>query len=270
MATKKAILVTGASSGIGAAIASRLAKDGHWVFGTQRSGAVKSSDGVEMLTLDVRSDESVSLCVGAFLQRTGRIDVLINNAGYLQSGAVEEVTIEQARAQFDTNYFGVVRMVKAVLPTMRAQKNGLLATTSSLAGLVPLPFWGHYNASKFAVEGLMETLRYELKPLGVRVAMVEAGAIKTPFYAEPQAAAMAEYSPWRDRFFRTMKGFEENAPGPEVVAEVFSHIVGSQNPALRNTVTREATLFPFLRWLLPATAFEGGVRRGFKLDKSSA
>jgi NAD(P)-dependent dehydrogenase (short-subunit alcohol dehydrogenase family) len=268
MATKKAILVTGASSGIGAAIVSRLAKDGHWVFGTQRSGAGTRSDGVEMLTLDVQSEESVRNCIATFLQRTGRIDVLINNAGYLQSGAIEEVSIEQARAQFETNYFGVVRMVKAVLPTMRAQRSGLLATMSSLAGLVPLPFWGHYNASKFAVEGLMETLRYELKPLGIRVAMVEAGAIKTPFYAEPQAPAMPEYSPWRDRFFKTMKGFEEKAPGPEVVAEVFSRIVRTERPALRNTVTREAKLFPFLRWLLPALAFEGGVRSGFKLDQS--
>ncbi|MGO8969030.1 MAG: SDR family oxidoreductase [Myxococcaceae bacterium] len=270
MATKKAILVTGASSGIGAAIVSRLSSDGHLVVGTCRTDAGKHPDGIEMLTLDVRSDASAKLCVEAFLRRTGgRIDVLINNAGYLQSGAVEEVTIEQAQAQFDTNYFGVVRMVKAVLPTMRAQQRGLLATTSSLAGIVPLPFWGHYNASKFAVEGLMETLRYELKPLGIKVAMVEAGAIKTPFYAEPQAPAMAEYSPWRDRFFRTMKTFEEKAPSPDVVAEVFSRIVRRENPALRNMVTREATLFPFLRWLLPALAFEAGVRSGFKLDKAS-
>jgi NAD(P)-dependent dehydrogenase (short-subunit alcohol dehydrogenase family) len=269
MATSKAILVTGASSGIGAAIVARLAEDGHRVIGTQRASAGKTSGGVEMLTLDVCSDASVKLCVEGFLQRAGRIDVLINNAGYLQSGAVEEVTVDQARAQFETNYFGLVRMVKGVLPAMRAQKAGLIATTSSLAGMVPLPFWGHYNASKFAVEGLMETLRHELKPMGIRVAMVEPGSIKTPFYAQPQAAAMAEYSPWRDRFFETMRGFEEKAPGPEIVAEVFSRIVRSKSPALRNTVTREATLFPFLRWLLPASAFEGGVRSGFKLDKSS-
>src|SRR5450432_339064 len=179
MATSKAILVTGASSGIGAAIVARLAQDGHRVIGTQRATAGKTSGGVEMLTLDVCSDASVKLCVESFLQRTGRIDVLINNAGYLQSGAIEEVTVDQARAEFETNYFGVVRMVKAVLPTMRAQKDGLIATTSSLAGMVPLPFWGHYNASKFAVEGLMETLRHELKPLGIQVAMVEPGSIKT-------------------------------------------------------------------------------------------
>src|SRR6267143_1381265 len=101
--------------------------------------------------------------------------------GLLQAVAVEEVTLEQAHAQFETNYFGVVRMVRAVLPAMRAQKGGLIATTSSLAGLVALPFWGHYCASKFAVEGLMAALRHELRPMGIQVAMVEPGNVKTPF-----------------------------------------------------------------------------------------
>jgi NAD(P)-dependent dehydrogenase (short-subunit alcohol dehydrogenase family) len=270
MATKKSILVTGASSGIGAAIVSRLARDGHRVVGTSRKAGPRNPDGTEMLELDVTSDASAQSCVKSFLERAGRIDILINNAGYLQSGAIEEVTLEQAHAQFETNYFGVVRMVQAVLPTMRAQKSGLIATTSSLAGLVPLPFWGHYNASKFAVEGLMETLRHELKPFGIQVAMVEPGAIKTPFYAAPQSLAMAEYSPWRERFFKAMRGFEEKAPGPEVVAEAFARIVDSDHPQLRNTVTKEAKLFPFLRWLLPAGAFEGGVRNGFNIDKVGA
>jgi NAD(P)-dependent dehydrogenase (short-subunit alcohol dehydrogenase family) len=197
----------------------------------------------------------------------GRIDVVINNAGYLQSGAVEEVTLDQARAQFDTNYFGVLRVIHAVLPVMRAQKSGLIAATSSLAGRIPLPFWGQYNASKFAVEGLMETLRHEVKPFGISVAVVEPGAIKTPFYAAPQAAAMAEYSPWRDRFFQAMKENEEKAPGPEVVAEAFARIVRSERPSLRNTVTTQAKLFPFLKWLLPASALENGIRSGFGLDK---
>jgi NAD(P)-dependent dehydrogenase (short-subunit alcohol dehydrogenase family) len=222
---------------------------------------------MNMLALDVTSDASVRSCVAEFLKAVGGIDVLINNAGYLQNGAIEEVTIDQARAQFETNYFGLVRMVQAVLPAMRAQKGGLIAATSSLAGLVPLPFWGQYNASKFAVEGLMETLRHEMKPFGVNVAMVEPGAIKTPFYAAPQTAALDAYSPWRERFFKKMKVFEAKAPGPEVVAEMFARIVSSPRPALRNPVTTEATLFPFLRWLLPAGAFEGGVRFGFGIDK---
>jgi len=268
MPDSKTILVTGASSGIGAAITARLLQDGHRVLGTGRTGGQKNAAGVELLQLDVRSDDSVKSCVDRFLDRMGRIDVLINNAGYLQSGAIEEVTVAEAQAEFETNYFGVVRMVKAVLPLMRGQKSGLIATTSSLAGIVPLPFWGHYNASKFAVEGLMETLRHELKPLGIRVAMVEPGAIKTPFYAQPQAAAIAAYSPWRERFFKTMKGFEDKAPGPEIVAATFARLVRSDNPPLRNTVTREAKLFPLLRRLLPAAAFESGLRIGFSLDKA--
>jgi NAD(P)-dependent dehydrogenase (short-subunit alcohol dehydrogenase family) len=268
MPDSKTILVTGASSGIGAAITSRLLQDGHRVLGTGRTGGQKNAAGVELLQLDVRSNDSVKSCVDRFLERMGRIDVLINNAGYLQSGAIEEVTVEEAQAEFETNYFGVVRMVKAVLPLMRGQKSGLIATTSSLAGIVPLPFWGHYNASKFAVEGLMETLRHELRPLGIRVAMVEPGAIKTPFYAQPQAAAIAAYSPWRERFFKAMKGFEDKAPGPEIVAQTFARLVRSDSPPLRNTVTREAKLFPLLRRFLPAAAFESGLRIGFGLDKA--
>src|SRR5579862_6088499 len=205
----KTILVTGASSGIGAAVVARLAADGHRVIGTARTSGPRNPDGTPMLELDVTSDASAQACVARFLEIAGRIDVLINNAGYLQSGAIEEVTLDQARAQFDTNYFGVVRMINAVLPVMRRQKSGLIATTSSLAGIVPLPFWGHYNASKWAVEALMETLRHELRPMGIRVAMIEPGAIKTPLYASPQPAPMAAYAPWRERFFKTMKGFED-------------------------------------------------------------
>ena len=267
MGERKSILVTGASTGIGAATASRLARDGHEVMGTSRAGGT-TAEGIELLPLDVRSDESVRACVEAFLARAGRIDVLVNNAGFLQVGAVEEVTLDEARAQFETNYFGVVRMVKAVLPAMRARRRGLIATTSSLAGLIPLPFWGHYDASKFAVEGLMEALRHELRPLGIRVAMVEPGMIRTALYAHPPPPGEPAYSPWRDRFLRTMRNFEEKGPGPEVVAEVYSRIVRSERPALHHRLTREATLFPFLRWLLPAGAFEGGLRTGFHLDQA--
>jgi NAD(P)-dependent dehydrogenase (short-subunit alcohol dehydrogenase family) len=268
MTTSKAILVTGASSGIGAAIASRLIKDGHRVTGTCRHPESANPAGIRMLALDVTSDTSVRTCVDAFLKdNAGRIDVLINNAGYLQSGAIEEVSVAQAHAQFETNYFGILRVVQAVLPVMRAQRSGLIAATSSLAGLIPFPFWGQYNASKFAVEGLMETLRHEMKPFGVKVAMVEPGAIRTHLYSAPDAVAMKEYSPWRERFFRTMKRFEEKAPGPELVADVFSKIVRDEQPALRNKVTTQAKLLPLMRWLLPANAFEGGVRFGFGLDK---
>jgi NAD(P)-dependent dehydrogenase (short-subunit alcohol dehydrogenase family) len=269
MATPKVVLVTGASSGIGEAIASRLARDGHQVFGTSRKGGAPRA-GVEPLLLDVCSDASVETCVGALLQRAGRIDALVNNAGYLLSGAAEESTLEEARALFETNYFGVVRMVKAVLPAMRKARRGHIVTISSLAGLVPVPFWAHYDASKFAVEALMESLRHELRPLGVKVAMVEPGAIRTSFYQGPQSRPMPEYAPWRDRALRTMRQFGEKGPGPGVVAEAVARLLEHPDPPLRSRVTREATLFPFLRWLLPASAFEAGTRRGFHLDREGS
>jgi NAD(P)-dependent dehydrogenase (short-subunit alcohol dehydrogenase family) len=267
MGGPKVVLVTGASSGIGAAIARRLAKDGYRVFGTSRKASASTVDGITMVSLDVCSDESVRACVAAVLRETGRIDVLVNNAGHLLAGAIEEATLEEAKAQFETNFFGVVRMVQAVLPTMRKQRSGHIVNMSSLAGMVPVPFWGFYNASKFAVEGYTETLRLDLKPLGIRVSMVEPGAIKTPLFLNPTTSPMPDYSPWRERGLKTMKGFEDKAPGPEVVADVVSKVVRSRNPRLRNRVTREAMIFSFLRWLLPAGAFEWGTRQAFRLDR---
>jgi NAD(P)-dependent dehydrogenase (short-subunit alcohol dehydrogenase family) len=266
MTNPKVVLVTGASSGIGEAIVARLAKDGHRVFGTSRKGG-STRDGVELLTLDVRSDASVQSCVEELLRRTGSIDALVNNAGYLLTGAIEEMTIEEARAQLETNFFGVARMVKAVLPAMRRARAGHIVTVSSLAGLVPVPFWGFYNASKFAVEGYMETLRHELRPFGIHVAMVEPGVIRTPLYENPKARAMPEYAPWRDRAFKTVGQLTEKAPGPGVVAEVVARLLSSSSPPLRSRVTRQALLLPFLRRLLPATAFEAGARRSFNLDR---
>jgi NAD(P)-dependent dehydrogenase (short-subunit alcohol dehydrogenase family) len=267
MANPSVVLVTGASSGIGAAIAGRLGKGGYRVFGTSRKGGGNVRDGIEVLHLDVRSDASVQSCVDELLRKAGRIDALVNSAGYLLAGAIEEATLEEARAQFETNFFGVARMVKAILPAMRRARSGHIVTVSSLAGLVPVPFWGFYNASKFAVEAYMETLRHELRPFGIRVAMVEPGAIHTPFYEAARASAMPDYAPWRDRALKTMAGFAEKAPAPDVVAEVVVRLLASRNPPLRSRITREASLFPFLRWLLPAAAFEAGTRRGFNLDR---
>ena len=263
----KVALVTGASSGIGRAIAERLARDGLRVFGTSRKVPEAAAGGIDMLALDVCSDESVRTCIAALIERTGRIDVLVNNAGYLLSGAVEETTVEEAKEQVETNFFGTFRVVKAVLPTMRAQKSGHIVNISSLAGMVPLPFWGLYAASKFAVEGLTESLRYELRPFGIAVSLIEPGYIKTPLYsAEQKTAAIADYQPWRRRFDKRMAEFDGKAPGPEVVAEAVSKAVSSAKPALRYRVTREATMFTFMRSWFPGSLFETGLRSGFHLD----
>jgi len=265
MKNKPVALVTGASSGIGAAIAQRLARS-HRVFGTTRNPVALFPDGVEKVSLDVGADESVQKCVRHVVDAAGSLDVLVNNAGYLLAGGVEEATIAEAKAQFETNLFGVVRMVKAVLPIMRKQRAGHILTVSSIAGRVPVPFWGYYNASKFAVEGLIETLRYEVRPFGIRVSLIEPGVIKTPFYAHPPTASMPEYSVWRERALNAMKRFEDRAPGPDIVAARVETVVAQRNPSLRNIVTRDATLFSFLRWILPARWNEMGVRKSFKLD----
>jgi len=219
-----------------------------------------------MIRLDVCSDESVGQCVEHVLNAAGAVDVLVNNAGYLLAGAVEEASLAEVKAQFETNFFGVVRMVRAVVPLMRTQRSGHILTVSSLAGIVPVPFWAYYNASKFAVEGLMESLRYEVTPFGIHVSMVEPGAIRTPFYAQPHAAALSEYAPWRERALNTMKQFENRAPGPEVVGDRVAQILAQRQPSLRNPITLEGAVLPFIRRMLPARMNEWGVRKTFKLN----
>src|SRR5215510_322887 len=158
MSSQKVVLITGASSGIGLSIARLLAQKGLTVFGASRNpDAAEHVAAVEVLPLDVRSDESVKACVNTVLVRAGRLDILVNNAGYMLGGAVEEVTIEEAKAQFETNFFGTMRTVKAALPVMRQQRSGTIINISSLAGLVPgPPFFGMYSASKFALEAYTE------------------------------------------------------------------------------------------------------------------
>src|SRR4051794_40702696 len=156
-------LVTGASSGIGQAGARALAAAGFQVFGTSRAPAAEPDEPFELVALDVRSEASVAEAVGRVLERTGRIDVLVNNAGVSQPGAVEEVSLGQAQAQFDTNLFGVLRVTQGVLPTMRAQGSGRIINISSVLGQVAPPYLGVYASSKFAIEGLSEALRGELR-----------------------------------------------------------------------------------------------------------
>jgi len=265
MSQQRVAVVTGASSGIGAAIAHELSTAGFRVFGASRHVPADSKPGIEHVAIDVTDDASARQGVQQIMDQAGRIDVLVNNAGYLLAGAVEEVSLAEAQAQFATNYFGVVRMTLAVLPGMRQHGSGHIITVSSLAGLVPVPFWGHYNASKFAVEGLMETLRHEVRPFSIRVAMVEPGSIKTPFYQQPPAIGMHAYAGPRGRALAAMAEFESKAPAPDIVARKVVAIAGKAHPKLRNKITRETTLITALKWLLPQGAFEAGVRRSFKL-----
>src|SRR5438445_12277089 len=198
MSHRKVVLVTGASSGFGKAIAGLLAKRELEVFGTSRHPSANGSmPGVSMGPLDVRMDESVRAGVDTILDRTGHLDILVNNAGYVQGGAIEEVTLEQAKAQFETNFFGAVRMVKAVLPTMRKQASGPIINISSVAGLIAAPFLGCYNASKLALEGYTESLRHKLKPFHTCRPPVEPGRSKTNIarHRQYEHQPTADYTP---------------------------------------------------------------------------
>ena len=189
------VIVTGASSGIGQAIAAHLHRSGWRVFGTMRRPD-PDKHGPDALKLDVTSDQSVEAAVAEVLARTGRIDALVNNAGVDMLGAVEETTVQEALNLFQTNFFGVHRLVRAVLPAMRARKAGRLVTIGSVAGFLPTPFEAFYSASKHALEGYCESLDFEVRAFGIHTVLIEPGFIRTQIRSNVTrtAASIAVYA----------------------------------------------------------------------------
>ena len=272
MPNQRVVLITGASSGVGQSTARLLSQRGYTVFGTSRNPASADSiPGVEMLALDVRADDSVQTCVEAVHRRCGHLDVLINNAGYELAGALEELSAQEAAAQFETNFFGVVRMVNAVLPIMRQQKRGHIINVGSLSGLSAIPFMGMYSATKFALEGYTEALWHEVKPFNIHVSLTEAGFLKTPMMNHRQTAGsrVSEYDRWRQRALTAIRAYEEKGPGPELVAATLLAIVSSSNPRLRYLIGQQAKTVARLRRFLPVPLYEQGVRRTFSLDSAA-
>jgi NAD(P)-dependent dehydrogenase (short-subunit alcohol dehydrogenase family) len=233
----RVVLVTGASSGFGRAIAAGLALDGHRVFATTRGAGMMPVAGATHFALDVTDEMSVRNCIEAVLGLAGHIDVLVNNAGLGIAGAIEDTTVEEARAQFETNLFGLHRMCRAVLPTMRMQRAGHILNMSSLAGQIALPFQGFYSASKFAIEGYTEALRMEVRSYGIRVCMIEPGDFATAFTANRRmTAASAPDSPYFqqckcaiDRMARDEQANVDLSP----VVDAVRAIIRTDQPALR-------------------------------------
>src|SRR6478672_13127799 len=215
----KIALVTGASSGIGEATAQRLAMAGYKVYGTSRRPAKTS----ELLPLDVTSDESVAAVVKEVVRREGRIDLLVNNAGFSVAPAgAEESSIEQARAIFDTNFFGIVRMTRAVVPHMRSQGSGRIINIGSVLGFLPAPYMALYSATKHAIEGYSESLDHELRTRGIRVSVIEPAYTRTQFDANFIApdATMDEYRDARAQLGKVLETVMATADEPSVVADV--------------------------------------------------
>jgi NAD(P)-dependent dehydrogenase (short-subunit alcohol dehydrogenase family) len=194
MVSHQVALVTGASSGIGRATAELFAARGFNVFGTSRTPE-KLAGSFKWLSLDVRSDASVESAVQSLLEQAGRIDALVNNADFAQVGAIEESSLTDVQAQFDTNLLGVIRMIKAVLPVMRRQGSGRIINVSSVVSQVAPPYMGVYATSKFALEGLTEALREEVRPFGVDVSLVEPSFVKTSIVSQPPTHPIAAYTP---------------------------------------------------------------------------
>jgi short-subunit dehydrogenase len=237
-AGNRVILVTGASSGIGACCAAYLAASGFRVYGGSRSPVI--TQGVEALTLDVADDASVTRAIETILAREGRLDALVNNAGFGIAGAIEDTSIDEAREQFEVNFFGVLRMCRAVLPIMRETKAGYIVNIGSIGGLIAIPFQGFYSASKFALEGFSEALRLEVGPLGIHVVLIEPGDHRTSFTQNRRSTRGSDVgSPYRDRFERAiarMASDEQGGPSPEGIARLLHKILNHPHPRLRYTV----------------------------------
>jgi NAD(P)-dependent dehydrogenase (short-subunit alcohol dehydrogenase family) len=267
---RRVVLITGASSGIGRATAELIAARGHRVFGGVRApAATRPLAGVETVPLDVRDGASVKACVDDVHRRAGRIDVLINNAGVNLVGAVEETSISQAQALFDTNVIGVLRMIQAVLPDMRRQGAGLIVNVSSILGLIPAPFMGVYASTKHALEGLSESLDHEVREFGIRVVLIEPHYTRTNLDA---SAAQAEgridaYAAQRQRTAAVVTRETNTGLEPRRVAEeVLRAIEGRYR--MRRPVG-QAALLSWLRRLLPARLFEPSLRKAYGLAPSN-
>ena len=266
----KIILVTGASSGMGLAAATRLHNSGYRVFGSLRQDNLPAAV-FETVRMDVCDEGSVQACVADISARAGRIDAVVNCAGFGICGAVEDTSIPEARAQFDTNFFGVLRVCRAVLPHMRARRSGLIVNISSLGGVIAAPFHGLYCASKFAIEGVTEALRMEVAPFGVRVVLVEPGDFKTKFTENrimtKESGASSAYQELCERSLKEMEKSELNGPGPETVARLIQKIIETPRPSLRYVAAPgEQRIVPLARRLLPQGLFEKIISSHFKIQ----
>ena len=253
-------LVTGASSGIGAAIARRLARAGAIVYGAARRAdrlAELEPDGVRPLVVDLTDDASLTGAVSALLEREGRLDVLVNNAGYGAYGAIEDVPLDEARRQLEVNLFALARVTQLVLPTMRAARSGTIVNITSMGG------W--YHASKFAVEGLSDALRQEVAPFGIRVVIVEPGSIRTEWGDIASTSGLAAsgggaYGPRVHRMASSVGGRFAGSD-PDVVARVVERAVKARRPRTRYAVGSFARPAIVARQVLPDRAFDAILAR---------
>ena len=273
---QKVVLVTGASSGIGEATAAKLTTLGFTVYGAARRVDRITGASVRPLAMDVTDDASMTSGIAHILDEAGRIDVLVNNAGYGSHGAVEDVPLDEARTQFEVNVFGAARLIQLVLPQMRARRSGRIINVSSMGGKIHTPLGGWYHATKYALEGLSDCLRIEVAPFGIDVVVIEPGAIRTEWggiasdhlrkvsgstaYAT-QAAAMA-------KVLTADTGLAKPSE-PSVVANAIARAVTAGKPKARYAIGAGARPLIFLKGVLPDRAYDAVMRRATGLPRSA-
>jgi len=257
MKTRKVILITGASRGIGPSLAEELSSRGHRVYGTGRT-RLKEELPFHYMVLDMTNGRSVKKAVGDIIKAEGSVDVLVNNAGVSHCGSVEETPETIARDMFETNYFGPIFLIRGVLPHMRERRSGTIVNVTSAAGKIGRPFEGHYSASKFAMEGLSETLRLEVTPFGIRVIVVEPGDVGTAIW-EHTAKTEAGNSPYEGmlRRFLAVKAREmgDSADSPGNVARQIADAIESKGARFRFPVAKMAGLIMAAQKILPERLF---------------
>ncbi len=261
-------IVTGASSGIGYATAEGLARAGFRVFGTSRKIASQGPSGVTMLTCDVTDDASVAALVADVLQRAGRIDLLVNNAGVGMFGAAEESSVAQSRTLFDVNVFGVIRMTNAVLPVMRRQNGGRIINIGSILGIIPAPYSAHYSAAKHAIEGYSESLDHEVRAFNIRVSVIEPAYVRTVFDEngmEPDQKKL-DYDKQRAAVAALLKEVMPKADLPDVIVKVVIRAADAPAPRRRYTAGNSARAVSLLRRFAPAGLFDTFLRKQFRLN----
>jgi NAD(P)-dependent dehydrogenase (short-subunit alcohol dehydrogenase family) len=270
---RRVVLITGASSGLGKACAERLARRGDRVYGTSRRPEERAHPaGVELLAMDLADDRSVAEGIEGILQADGRLDAVINNGGFGFGGPVEETSIDEAKEIFETNLFGVLRVCRAALPAMRRRHAGTIINVSSLGGRIGLPFQGLYSATKFALEGMSEALRMEVKPFGIRVVLIEPGDFCTGFTDNRRivGALDGEASPYKERSARVIRVAaedERNGSSPEIVARLIERILDCRNPRVRYpTGALSQRVAAVVKGILPSRLFEWGLMQYYKAN----
>ncbi len=270
--TQQVALVTGASSGIGKAAAELLARNDYYVFAmARRIDRLEQmrSDNIEPVHLDVIDAEAVKTAINHVMATKGRIDVLVNNAGYGQLGAIECVSMEAAHQQFEVNVYGYARFMQAVLPHMRAQKSGCIINIASILGKITLPGFGWYAASKHAVEALSETLRGEVMEFGINVVVIAPGLIHTEFAAKEfellkTVTHPSAYQKLLAALPRLLED-ESKAPGPEIIAEAVLKAATTSFPPMRHALPADSKTAVIARWFLGSRVFDWAVRRKMKI-----